>query len=151
MQLAQAFQGAKTLLSAVELGVFAALADGPLDLESVRKRICISERGARDFLDTLVSLGMLARDKDGCYANTAETDLYLDGKKASYVGGALEHLNTQLFETWASLTVALRTGEPHSGVGPAGKFPTIYADRATLDAFAGGMSARTWPVAKALS
>src|SRR5205085_1908816 len=74
LQLAHAFQGAKTLLSAVELGVFAALVGGPLKLEPLRKRIQISERATRDFLDSLVALGMLVRADDGNYANTAETD-----------------------------------------------------------------------------
>ena len=150
MQLGQAFQGAKTLLSAVELGVFAALVDGPLDLESVRERIQINERGTRDFLDALVALGMLAR-QDGRYANTAETAFYLDPSKPSYIGGALTQLNDQLFGTWASLSSALRTGKPKGGAGATGSFPALYADPKALEVFASGMTARTWPVAKALA
>ena len=82
MELGFAFQGAKTLLSAVELGVFTALGDGPLDLAALRERVGIYDRGARDFLDALVALGMLMRDEDGRYANTAETGLYLDASQA---------------------------------------------------------------------
>ena len=36
MELGAAFWGSKTLLSAVELGVFATLAAGPLDVEALR-------------------------------------------------------------------------------------------------------------------
>jgi len=76
MDLGHAFFASRALLSAVELGVFTALADGPLDLEALRKRVGIHDRGARDFLDALVALGMLVR-QDGRYANSAETGLYL--------------------------------------------------------------------------
>src|SRR3954451_7125274 len=81
MELAHAFRASKALLSAVELGVFTALADGPLDLTTLRKRACIDERACRDFLDALVALGMLVRHGDGRYANAADTDLYLDRNK----------------------------------------------------------------------
>ena len=51
----------------------------------------IAERGARDFFDALVASGMLDRDGAGRYANTADTDVYLDRAKPSYIGGELEH------------------------------------------------------------
>lgn len=150
MQLGQAFQSAKTLLSAVELGVFTALAEEPLDLATIQKRICINPRGARDFLDALVALGMLVRHEDGSYANTEETDLYLDSSKPTYIGGALQHLNAQLFDVWASLTTALRTGMPSSAAGEA-SVAARYANSTMLDVFARGMTARTLPVAMVLA
>src|SRR3546814_15015645 len=69
------FWGAKTLLSAVELGLFTELATGPLDGETLRRRLGLHERSARDFFDALVALRMLDR-RDGRYANTAATDVY---------------------------------------------------------------------------
>src|SRR5690349_16048398 len=76
MQLGLGFWGSKALLSAVEMGVFTELAaSGPSDCEVLRERLGLHERSAHDFLDALVSLGMLARD-DGRYANTPETDLF---------------------------------------------------------------------------
>lgn len=151
IRLGQAFQSAKTLLSAVELGVFTALAERPLDLATLRDRIAINNRGARDFLDALVSLGMLVRHPDGRYANTVETDLYLDRSKPTYVGSVLEHINEQLFGVWASLTTALQTGKPQGGTGAAGNFAALYADSTTLKVFANGMTARTRPMAKTLA
>jgi hypothetical protein len=38
------------------------------------------------------ALGLLERDQDGRYANTTETNLYLDRHKPTYVGGLLETL-----------------------------------------------------------
>ena len=94
---------------------------------------------------------MLVRHEDGRYANTAETDFYLDPSKPTYIGGALEHLNEQLFGTWASLSKALRTGKPNGGAGAAGSFPALYANPRTLEVFASGMTARTRPIAKVLA
>ncbi|MDB5927846.1 MAG: methyltransferase [Betaproteobacteria bacterium] len=151
MQLGHAFQGSKTLLSAVELGVFTALAHGPLELDTLRDQLGINERGVRDFLDALVALGMLTRHEDGRYSNTIETDLYLDRNKPTYVGGLLEGFNTRHYGNWGSLTTALRTGKPQSGTRGTGNYPALYADQSRLENFVSGMTARTRPVANALA
>ncbi len=75
MQLGMAFWGSKTLLSAVELGVFSELAKQPLDAQALQARLGLHPRSARDFFDALVALGMLDR-QNGHYANTSETDLF---------------------------------------------------------------------------
>lgn len=85
MQLAFGFWSSKTLLSAVELGLFSELGKEPLTLEQVRSRLGMHRRGARDFLDALVALGMLNRKGD-IYSNTIETALYLDRAKPTYIG-----------------------------------------------------------------
>ena len=36
--------------------------------------------------------------------NTAETNLYLDPGKPTYLGGMLEFHNTTVYQPWASLT-----------------------------------------------
>src|ERR1700680_2298084 len=122
IQLGHAFRGAKALLSAVELGVFTALADGPLDVETLRTQIGIDQRGARDFLDALVALGMLLRDGEGRYSNTCETDRYLDQNKPTYIGGELVHFSTYVYPHWADLTLALQTGKPQSGTRATGHY-----------------------------
>src|SRR6516164_11535667 len=113
MQLGCGYWGSKTLLSAVELGLFTELAKGPLALDDIRARLKLHERSVRDFLDALVALGMLQRDQ-GRYANTPATDLYLDRSKPTYVGGILEMLSVRLYRVWADLTEALKTGQPQS-------------------------------------
>ena len=105
----------KTLLSAVELGLFSALAEaGPLGAEELRERLGLHPRSARDFFDALVALEMLERDDGGRYANTPATDLFLDRAKPSYVGGILEMSNARLYPFWGSLTEGLRTGQPQN-------------------------------------
>ena len=98
-------------------------------------------RSARDFFDTLVALGFLARSDDR-YSNTPETDLFLDKAKPSYVGGILEMANRRLYPFWGSLTEALRTGEPQNEVkgGGPGLFETLYADPGRLKDFLAAMT-----------
>ncbi len=62
MNLGMAFWGSKTLLSAVEIGLFTELAKEPLDLQTLSERLMLHPRSARDFLDALVALGMLERN-----------------------------------------------------------------------------------------
>ena len=151
IKLGLAFRAAKALLSAVELGVFTALADDPLALDMLTKRVGIDERGARDFFDALVALGMLERDESGRYANTPETALYLDRQKPTYIGGELDHFNTYVYPHWNLLTPALRSGKPQSGARATGHYPALYADRAVLESLVKGMTGGTLPVAKALA
>jgi hypothetical protein len=142
MQLGLGFWGSKTLLSAVELGVFSQLADeGPLDSEALRDRLGLHPRSATDFFDALVALGMLERE-DGRYANTQATELFLDRAKPSYMGGLLEMANARLYGFWGSLTEGLRTGEPQNEAkGGEDFFAELYADPARLAQFARAMSA----------
>jgi hypothetical protein len=95
MQLGLGFWGSKTLLSALEIGLFTELAKGSLDFETLAERLMLHPRSARDFLDALVALGMLERDGDR-YSNTPETDLFLDRAKPSYIGGILEMNNARV-------------------------------------------------------
>src|SRR5262245_31435141 len=111
LQLGLGFWGPKTLLSAVELGVFTQLAQGPADLATLTSRLGLHPRSARDFFDALVALGMLQRDGER-YANTPETDFFLDRAKPSYMGGWLEMANTRLYGFWGHLSEGLRTGQP---------------------------------------
>jgi precorrin-6B methylase 2 len=141
LQTGLAFWPAKTLLSAIEMGVFTELARGPQAFDTLSARLGLHPRSARDFLDTLVALGFLQREGDR-YGNTPETELFLDRKKPSYVGGMLEMANHRLYPFWGHLTEALRTGQPQNetrGGGP-GMFETLYADPARLKEFLAAMT-----------
>jgi cyclopropane fatty-acyl-phospholipid synthase-like methyltransferase len=141
MKLGMAYWGSKVLLSAVELGLFSELASaGPLDADALRDRLGLHPRSATDFFDALVSLGMLERT-DGGYANTPETDLFLDRAKPCYMGGVLDLANATLYPNWGLLTDSLRTGMPQSEARN-GKdfFAELYADKEKTAAFARGMA-----------
>src|SRR5215212_1534049 len=137
MQVGLGFWASKTLLSAVELGLFTELAKGPMTAEAVGERLSLHTRSLRDFLDALVSLRLLERDDAGLYSNTPETDTFLDKAKPTYLGGMLEMANARLYGFWGSLTQGLRTGQPQNEVSRGGDnlFEALYADPARLENF----------------
>jgi hypothetical protein len=141
MQIGLGFWASKTLLSAVEMEIFTELAKHPEDLETLTGRLGLHPRSAQDFLDALVALGFLERN-DGIYSNTPSTDMFLDKRKPSYMGGMLEMANQRLYPHWSRLTLALRTGQPQGEAGPNGTntFEALYADPARLKSFLNAMS-----------
>lgn len=152
MQLGLGFWASKTLLSAIELGVFTELAAGPLDLSELAQRLKLHPRSVRDFFDSLVSLGMLDRE-DGKYCNTPATEQFLVRGKPSYIGGLLEMANERLYPFWGSLTEALQTGSPQNEAktGGAGLFELIYADPHRLRSFLGAMTGLSLGAARAIA
>ena len=141
LQIGFGFWASKALLSAIEMELFTELAKHPEDAETLRDRLGLHPRSSQDFLDALVALGFVER-RDGTYCNTPSTDLFLDKRKPSYLGGILEMANHRLYGFWGHLTEALRTGqlqnEAKSGEAPF--FEALYADPARLKEFLAAMS-----------
>jgi O-methyltransferase domain/Dimerisation domain len=141
LQVGTGFWASKTLLSAVELELFTELAKHPETLAELSARLGLHSRSAADFLDALVALNFLER-RDGTYYNTPSTDLFLDKRKPSYIGGMLEMANNRLYTHWSHLTTALRTGEPQNEAHGGGENPFIqlYADPERLRGFLRAMT-----------
>ncbi len=152
MQLGLGFWGSKTFLSAVELGLFTELADGPLSAEQLTERLKLHGRSARDFFDALVALGMLNR-QNGLYSNTPETSQFLVKDKIGYIGGMLDMANERLYPFWGSLTEGLRTGLPQNEIktGGGGLFESIYGDPARLRLFLGAMTGLSMGASRAVA
>ncbi len=131
-----AFWPSKTLLSAVELGVFAKLGKGPQAFDALRVALGLQPRGARDFLDTLVAMGFLERSGES-YMNSRDADMFLDKNKSTYVGGIVEMANNRLYRHWANLPEALRTGKPQNEMksGNMDLFETLYNNPGRLTEF----------------
>jgi|GEM_PF-1810090 len=128
LQLGMGFWASRTLLSAVELELFTHLARGPQDADPLIGALGLHPRGALDFLDALVALGVLEREGK-TYRNTPDTEQFLDKSKPSYVGGLLEMAAARLYPYWGSLTEALRTGQPQNEAKQGGNpFDAIYRD-----------------------
>lgn len=149
--LGLSFWNARTLLSAVEIGVFTGLARGAADLETIRARHNLHPRSARDFLDALVALGMLER-RDGLYSNTPEADRFLDRAKPTYVGGLLEMCSRRLYGCWDRLTEALHTGQQQNvSKGSDDIFGALYADERRLREFLSAMTGLSLGVGEAIA
>jgi hypothetical protein len=151
LQLGLAFWGSKALLSAVEVGLFTTLAKGPRTAKSLEAELGLQARGTRDWLDALVSLGMLERHGDD-YANSPATELFLDQNKPSYVGGMLEMSNARLYPFWGSLTEALRTGHPQNEAKVGENFfAALYEDPERLRQFLHAMTGISMGAALAIA
>jgi 8-O-methyltransferase len=105
------FCRSRLLISAVEVNLFTKLAEtGPQTEVTLRDDLDLHPRYARDFLDALVSLGLLDK-ADERYANGALADKFLDRNKPTFVGGFLELAANVQWTAWTRFTRALRTGE----------------------------------------
>ncbi|GLY75490.1 methyltransferase [Actinoallomurus iriomotensis] len=148
LALGKAFSAAKVLLSATELGVFTALADEPGTAVDLTRRLSLHPRGVRDFLDSLVALGLLERVDDR-YRNAPAAQRHLVRGRPEYVGGFLERVNHALYPAWGGLTEVLRTGLPRSGAQPS--FDAMTRDDDQRRAYLAMMDAASGHAAEALS
>ena len=145
MQVGMGFWPSKTLLSAVELGLFTALGDDGLTAGEIAACLEIRSRAIHDFLDGLVALRLLGREGRGegaRYRNTADTAAFLDANSPQYIGGVLEMANARLYRFWNGLTEALQTGQPQNEIKHTGRsmFDELYRDPGRLEQFMRAMS-----------
>jgi len=144
------FWASQTMLTAVKLELFTLLAAGPLSEDEIRQKLDLhcSDRHVFDWLDALVSLGFLERGgllQDAKYQNAADTDLFLDKNKKTYMGGILEMAGNRLYGFWGGLTEGLKSGQPQneSRNNPHGNmefFTELYKDQEKLQEFMNSMS-----------
>jgi precorrin-6B methylase 2 len=140
MQVGMGFWASKTLLTAVHMGLFTHLANSELSGDQIQEKLGLHSRSLYDFLDTLVALGFLERKgikENAVYSNAADSDLFLDKNKMSYIGGILEMSNNRLYPFWNDLEGALKTGNPQNETknGGSSVFEAIYADPDKLKEF----------------
>lgn len=125
-RLGNAFCHAKLLMSATELNLFGDLSEhGPSTAAEIAGRLGLHERGCRDYLYSLVALGLLDKVGDH-YANTETAQAHLVPGAATYMGGFLNRANRMLYPAWGRLVDALRTGEPQTAA--VGHLDRMLAD-----------------------
>jgi hypothetical protein len=146
-----AFRRSKALLTAVELGVFGVLAEQRHAAGPLAEHLGLHGRGAQDFFDALVALGMLTRDSAGVYANTAEAACYLDPRAADYIGDALNRVSNRVYGNWHHLGAALQSGRPQSGALGVGGYDALYADADRIATFLRGMTGTSLIFARAIA
>lgn len=153
MEVALGFFASKTLLTAVNLGVFDVLASGPATREELEAALDLHSRSSADFLDALVALGVLQRE-DGTYRNTAEADAFLVSTEPGYIGNLLKMANDRLYPFWGDLETALRTGKPTNELEDDESHPfeeAIYEEDDRLEQFVGAMTGLSKGVANVLA
>jgi hypothetical protein len=154
MQVGLGFFASKTLLSAIELGLFTELAKQPMTAREIASTLGLHPRAIPDFTDALVALTFLDRAGEGpdaLYSTTPETAVFLDRTSPDYIGGILEMANARLYRFWADLTEALKTGGPQNETKHSGEpmFAKLYESPERLEQFMdamAGISARNFRI-----
>jgi acetylserotonin N-methyltransferase len=109
LDLLQAFRWSKTMFAAVSLGVFDALTEGPLSLETLAQRLKANPDALERLLDGCVGLQLLDRDDWG-YRNTPAAATYLCRNSPQRVTSYINYSNTVYWKLWANLEDAIREG-----------------------------------------
>ena len=140
LEVGLGFWQSRTLLSAVDLGIFSLIGDGKIKGREIAAKTGMHPRGVWDFLDSLVAMNFLHRDGNGpeaLYYNTTTTSQYLDKNKPAYIGGILEMASTRLYRYWSDLTDALRTGQPQNETrhNKESIFSVLYKNPEKLEEF----------------
>jgi ubiquinone/menaquinone biosynthesis C-methylase UbiE len=140
------FGFAPTLL--IEAGVrhriFDVLDTGPRTVEEVSTETGASRRGLRAVMNALVGLNFLAKDSQGRYTLTPESEMFLVSSKPSFQGGLFRHVSRQLAPNWLHLHDIVRTGQPAVAVNAEAEGGTFFQD------FVEDLYPMNYPAAQAL-
>jgi (2Fe-2S) ferredoxin/SAM-dependent methyltransferase len=111
-ELARGYMASRVALTAIELGVFGAVAraGAPIDAAALAGALATDPHATTVLADALVALGLLAK-KGGAYDNTPLAARFLVPGGKDDASTALAH-NQSLWETWSTLTEVVRTGVP---------------------------------------
>ncbi|MFD4960687.1 methyltransferase dimerization domain-containing protein [Microbacterium sp. NPDC058389] len=112
LDVATGYMAAQQLFQASRIGLFAALADGPLDVDALAAATGVTPRMARILADALAAKGLLAR-VDGTYRLEPDAAAYLVGE-ASVIDLApfLTFLAEISYPHWLQFAHTVDTTEP---------------------------------------
>ncbi len=100
VDIAIGFMGAKQLFAASRVGLFSALADGPLDSAGLSAATGVPERQVRILADSMAAQGLLTRT-NGRYELTEDSAAFLTGDRADLdLGPFLAFLGATSYTQW---------------------------------------------------
>ncbi len=147
-RIAYGFKASKALFTAIDIGLFARLSDGPQTLSALAADMSLAANRLETLLTALTSLGLLSKDTDG-YANAPGCNDYLVPGKPSYFGDYFE-LQTDrfLYPAFDDLASLIR-GDGGSEVW--GEYEELMRDAARAETFSRGQHAGSLSAAAALA
>ncbi len=98
--------------AAIRNGLLDAIASSPLHAEELATITGTSVRGVRAVMDALVGFALAARDRDGRYVLTPESDAFLVSARPGFLGGLFQHATRDLIPCWLNLAACVKTGQP---------------------------------------
>jgi hypothetical protein len=126
-QLATGFMAAKHLFIANEIGLFAALADGPASLDAIVAATGIARPRVRILADAMVTVGLLERNGDD-YRNGPVAAAFLSGRGQADLRPFLRFWNHVSYPLWTRLEDTVRTGRGQHGAALPEEQERIYLE-----------------------
>lgn len=108
MHVASGFMAAKCLFVATEVGLFAGLADGPLGLDALARRLGLPRYTTRILADALVTMELVEREGDR-YRNAPASAAFLAGRTATDQRPLMRFLDQLNYPLWQQFEAAVRT------------------------------------------
>jgi acetylserotonin N-methyltransferase len=109
LDLVEAFRRSKTMFTAVQLGIFDALAETPQTLAALTQRLALNEGALLRLLSGCVALGLLHKE-DGTYFNTPASTRLLTSGGPDTLAGYIRYSDQSLYPLWGRLEEAVRSG-----------------------------------------
>ena len=109
IDLLNAFRTSAAMFTAVSLGVFDLLAEGPLDLEAMAAKLPADADALGRLLDVCVGLKLLNRNGQ-TVSNTDIAEVYLCKHSPRRMTGYITYSDRVLWKMWANLPDAIREG-----------------------------------------
>jgi C-methyltransferase len=103
---------AQAVHAAAELGIADALADGPLSVDELARRVEADRDALERLLRALITRGVFRRRRDGRYDLTPLAATLRSDAPASMAGGARFYGSPQHREHWSLLVDSVRSGRP---------------------------------------
>jgi 2-polyprenyl-3-methyl-5-hydroxy-6-metoxy-1,4-benzoquinol methylase len=105
-----AFHSSAALKTAIELGIFTAIAEGADRANAIAQRVNASERGVRILCDYMTIQGFLTKSEDR-YALTQESGIFLNRHSPAYMGTLADFLASEVpKKSFDALTETVKKG-----------------------------------------
>jgi SAM-dependent methyltransferase len=127
MQFGFAYAPPLIIGAAVNNNVFDALENGPKTIDEVSKATGASQRGLRAIMNALVGLELLAKNRQGKYSLTPESQSFLVGDRPGTLAGFFAMAGTHLVPDWLHLSQAVKTGTPPVAVNQQTQGPQFFS------------------------
>ena len=111
LDLIEAFRRSKTMFTAVRLGLFDLLDDGPSTAEDLARRTGAQAEPLSRLLEGCAALGLVERRK-GVFSNTAVAAAYLSRRSLRSLAGYVRYSDEALYRLWGELEGAVREAAP---------------------------------------
>jgi len=109
IDLIDAFRGSQTMFTALMLGVFERLHEGPASASALSEALGTHAGATEQLLAGCAALGLLVKQQN-LYANQEVAEAYLWSGSPHYLGGYIEYSNQALYPMWGNLASAVREG-----------------------------------------